>query len=101
VIAKGETHTHIVGKWEGDFGTYRVCAHCRAAGEWLNVACGGWMFGGIGEELGDHWDEEIQLRSVMLARLILGHRRRWRDGLDPVPDREQVRASVPAMATSA
>ncbi len=36
------------------------------------------------EELTEHWHEGF--RSVAFGRLIVGQRRRWHDGRDPVPD---------------
>lgn len=57
--------------------SYKLCAHCDAASEWLMVVCNGYLYGGIGEELQEHWDEEIELRSIGLARLIHGRERAW------------------------
>jgi hypothetical protein len=101
VIHRGETYHHAAGKSDGYFCDYKICAHCIAAGAWLNAACGGWLYGGIGEELREHWQYEPDHHSMALGRIIIGHRRRWRDGADPIPDEAQVRASVPKKARAA
>lgn len=99
-IARGESYTYAYGVMDKRSQTYHTCAHCKAAAEWLQVACGGWLFEGILEELQEHWDEEYELRSWTLARLIVGMRRKWKDGAMPVPELEAVRASVPEQARS-
>lgn len=80
-IAPGESYHDAVGlsaesdRWE----SYRLCEHCMAAGEWLRVMCGGWCYGGILEELQEHWDEEFCTRSVGLLVLIVRMGDKWRD----------------------
>ena len=94
-IAAGERYHYAVGlpddrprRWE----VMKLCAHCDAASEWLTVMCNGWLYGGIGMELREHWDEEYLLRSPGLARLVLGAERRWQRtkwataGLMDIPD---------------
>lgn len=99
-IKSGEKYLRSVGKWGYEINSHVTCAHCKAASRWLQTACGGYLFGGIGEELREHWHEEPGLRSVMLARLVIGHRDHWHDGRDRVPDPDQVSASVPIAARS-
>ena len=96
VVAKGETYDYAVGKIDSYFCTYRTCEHCAAAAQWLQTACGGWLYLGVLEELVEHWDEGPYLQSWQLGRLIVGMRRRWA-GMS-VPDRAAVRASVPEAA---
>lgn len=84
VIKKGETHRAVHGKWEDRFDSFRVCAHCDAAREWLTVVCGGSVFGEVLEELVEHWEYE-DFRSIPFGRLIVGMKHRWHDGTDPVP----------------
>lgn len=98
LIVKGEIYDRAVGKMDGYLGTYKTCQHCAAASQWLQTACGGFLYCGVLEELEEHWEEEVELRSWTLGRLIIGMRRRWQ-GLD-VPDRARVAASVPAEARS-
>lgn len=95
-IHRGERYTH--GVWletlEGPgYYTTKMCQQCVAAGRWLKKVCGGHFWPGVLEELEEHWEEEFELRSVGLGRLILLGKRRWqRDGqLIPV---EHIRSWV-------
>jgi hypothetical protein len=96
IITKGETYDYAVGKYDSYISTFKTCQHCTAARAWLTAACGGWLYAGVLEELQEHWDEEPELRSTMLQRLIAGMQERWEGRV--VPDVELVRASVPVMA---
>lgn len=80
VITKGETYTYCVYLAEGDFGTTKMCAQCNAAGRWLRVVCGGHFYPGVIEELREHWDEECDLRSHGLGKLVLYGENRWKRG---------------------
>lgn len=84
-IATGERYHHAVGLLDGDWYTMRCCAHCRAAAEWLVVVCGGYIHSAVLEELREHWNDEPDLRSRGLARLIIGMRHRWNEGAMKVP----------------
>jgi len=81
-IAIGERYHWATGlhpdwpKWQ----TFHMCAHCYAAAQWLTVMCSGWCYGGVAEELREHWDEEWQLRSPGLGRLIIGIGNKWQHG---------------------
>jgi hypothetical protein len=82
-IAVGESYRFLTGLLDGRWSTYRTCAHCLAAGEWLDVMCGGYLLGGLAEELREHWESGYQ--AMDFARLIAGLRWSWHDGRDPVP----------------
>lgn len=104
-IEKGETVTR--GTWlmpgEG-FTTVVMCGQCVAAGKWLRAVCGGHFWPGVLEELEEHWDEEPDLRSHGLGRLVKVGKARWtRNGqLVPVETvkawTERAIARVPASA---
>lgn len=100
-IKPGEQYEYTFGKWDGWVDVIKTCQHCLAAREWLATACMTWTYHDVLGELVEHWDEEYDLRSVQLGRLIIGMRRRWRDGADPIPNKEQVRLSVPERARAA
>lgn len=77
LIAKGEIYYYAV--WKSDrLYTVKACDHCVRAGRWLKVICGGHLWPGVIEELVEHWEEEWELRSLGLGRLVLAGRRRWR-----------------------
>lgn len=82
-IQVGERYRHISSLHEGHWRRDRMCPHCAAAGEWLVAMCGGYLLTEIYEELVEHWHEGY--RSIPFARLIVGMRRKWHGGRDPVP----------------
>lgn len=100
-IAKGERYSYDAGKWNGEFRSVKTCAHCVVARQWIQIVCGGWVYTEVLEELIEHWQEETELRSITLARLIAGMKQKWHEGRDPVPAIEKVRESVPSRARSA
>jgi hypothetical protein len=89
-IQTGETYRRVKMLYEGYWSESITCAHCEAAGAWMGEVCGGYLGGGLDEELREHWSEGYA--SILLGRLILGMRERWHHGADPVPDVERVRA---------
>lgn len=87
-ISAGESYQYSTGLYDGHWDTIHTCAHCVWAAEWLVEQCGGYLFGGIREDLEEHWNEEPLLRSQALGRRIILMRRHWRDKLGnliPVP----------------
>lgn len=92
-IRIGETYE--VAKGVDDYGvsTFKTCAHCVAAREWLVIICGGFLYQGVLEDLEEHWNEEDQLRGNWLAHAIAGMKRRWTrsdgtlDRVRPLPER--------------
>jgi hypothetical protein len=100
VIAKGERYHYATGldpcgdRWD----VFHLCAHCDAAAQWLVIVCGGYLYGGIGEELLEHWEEDTTFRSRELAMAIRGRERAWKplrgDGLMPVPHRVKLAAQL-------
>jgi len=96
-IQIGEQHLYVSCLYDGHWSTFRTCAHCAAAGVWMRTVCGGYLTGGLLEELQEHWDEGY--RSVGFGRLIIGARHRWHDGRDPVPAAVEVQALAERMLT--
>jgi hypothetical protein len=82
-ISAGESYRYVSALFDGHWGSYRRCAHCMAAGAWMGEVCGGYPIGMLREELTEHWHEGY--RSVPFARLIVGQKRQWHDGRDPIP----------------
>lgn len=89
-IQPGETYLRVNHLFDGRWWSDATCAHCRAAAAWLNYVCGGYVQCGLYEELKEHWDEGYA--SILMGRLILGMRKRWHDGADPVPEVERIYA---------
>jgi len=85
-IEVGEQHEYATGLIDGTWLTMRTCAHCTEARRWLLVVCNGYLFGGVWEDLLEHWDEGVLYsRHLAFGRLlVLGgvqarRRPKWRD----------------------
>lgn len=91
-IAIGEPYDYDSFLSEGKWSNYRTCQHCRAAGGWLHVVCGGYVFTGLGSELAEHLREYRE--GAVLAELCDLFGRQWLDGAAPVPVAELVRADA-------
>jgi len=78
VIRPGERYIRASGKWDDRTSTHKICAHCRIAAEWLNEACGGYLFGAVHEDFAEH-----ATGSFSMLRIVVGSRRRWRSFADP------------------
>jgi hypothetical protein len=90
VIQSGERYRYATGKCDGSFCVMRQCLHCVEVGRWLMVACSGYLFNAVQEDLAEHViGEEDYLRSAPLTRLLRWMRADWkrRDGsLRPLED---------------
>lgn len=56
--------------------TWKTCEHCMVAREWLRCECGGWIYGGVEEDVAEHWHDG-EGDDINLARMIVGMRRFW------------------------
>lgn len=74
-IEPGENYEWLTGLFDGSWSTYRTCQHCKAVATWLKVVCGGYLSGGVYEDLYEHWNEGYV--SMWLGRAILGMRWGW------------------------
>lgn len=98
VIAKGETYRYCSGKVMDGIETMRQCLQCEAATQWLRVACNGYLFGCVEEDLENHViGYECDLRTRPLTRLLRWMRADWRDragNLRPLGDVEALTAEA-------
>lgn len=85
-IAKGETYRLTKGMYDRLWSTNKVCAHCMVVVQWLGDNCGGYMDGGVFEDIVEHVEE---YRRMDLARVAVGMRHKWkrirREGQMPIP----------------
>lgn len=78
-IAPGEQYRYCVGKLD-DFCVMRQCLHCQEVARWLSVACNGYLFHAVQEDLFEHiTGHESYLRTAPLTRLGRWMRADWRD----------------------
>jgi hypothetical protein len=85
MIRQREAYTHVKGKTEDDPGwsEFRICRHCKAAGAWLQIVCGGYPLTMLIDELDEHAREYPA--SELLPELLISIRDRWNDGQAPIP----------------
>lgn len=87
-IQVGERYIRTTGKWDGHCSQYKHCAHCQVMLDWLKRECGGWVHGGLEEDVEGHIAEYgVPVVGFGLARMYVNMRENWmRDGaLLPVP----------------
>jgi hypothetical protein len=82
-IRQRETYSHTKGMADDYWRQYRTCRHCAAASVWLQIACGGYPFTMLIDELDKHALEH--LGSEVLPELLTSIRDGWSDGEAPLP----------------
>lgn len=85
-IEPGETYRLERFVFDGKMSAHKTCSHCLAARNWLGAECGGWIFGGVANDLREHVQEGGY--GMDLARMAVAIDHGWarRDGsLRPVP----------------
>lgn len=86
VIEPGERYLRERYMWDGEFTLHKTCAHCEVARDWLWKECGGWLYGGIEEDIREHCFGHGY--GMGLYRLAVGMAWKWRTPrgrLLPVP----------------
>lgn len=82
-IAPGERYLRIKVKWDGDFLTYKRCAHCNAALEEIDRLaevfdwCVCVSLGDAREILGDLVREEHWTNTAPIGRVVVAMERKW------------------------
>lgn len=78
-IAAGETYYYAFGVFGGHGEGYHICAHCCVAVAWLQRNCGGFLHGGVQDDIEEHFREA---GFWPVGRYVVGMLRRWqrRDG---------------------
>lgn len=91
-IEPGENYVEVVGLCDGQWDRFTTCRHCEAAGRWLEVACGGYPYTMLGEELYEH----RPATDSLLDRLHDAFLTKWDNGTAAVPCVEAVVADAKA-----
>ena len=89
MIAAGELYQYVFLAYAAEgASTFATCEHCVCGISWLSKNCGGWVHGGVWEDLEEHITEYPTL-ARHLQRLKVGRLRQWerfdRTGLMAVP----------------
>ena len=86
VIDPGEAYNVTVYAFDGKITKHKTCAHCMVVRSWLEDECGGFLYGGVEEDAGDHCGEGLY--GMDLFRAVVGMQWKWRTKagrLLPVP----------------
>lgn len=91
-IAVGEPYQNVFMVFDRDASAWITCQHCLMAAQWLQENCGGYLIGGVWEDIHDHIREyrgPSAYRAIIhgLRRLEIGCERKWRrfDGAGLMP----------------
>lgn len=87
-IESGEKYHVERFVFDGELTTHKTCAHCMVARCWLHDECGGYVFGGVEEDLREHAQDSYYAMDV--KRLAVGMQWNWRTPTGrmlPVPQR--------------
>lgn len=85
-IEPGETYLAESLLFEGEFSAHKTCSHCEVARAWLAAECGGWLYGGVEEDIREHATSGYY--GMDLARIAVGMDWGWRrknGALLPIP----------------
>ena len=85
-IELGEQYHTATMLYDGWWSTFASCVHCMAAEAWLKDQCGGFLHGGVLQDLQEHVDELPFTEpgsKVRLLRLIVGVQHGWRRITNP------------------
>lgn len=76
-IRKGENYEYVAGCWDGHWDVFHTCADCipiRCAIAKLDSECGGWLHGGMQEELENmKWNDAGQ-QIIAMYNASVAHR---------------------------
>ena len=72
-IRPGESY--LIEKYIDDgICTHKTCQHCQIVRGWLSAECGGWLYGGVREDILEHAYEGY---GMDVKRMAVGIRQRW------------------------
>jgi hypothetical protein len=80
-IEPGERYTIHKTLFDGRVDVYKLCAHCDVARAWLGDNCGGWLYGGVWEDIDEHVEEYRSVYpkvALALKRLSVHAEHNWR-----------------------
>lgn len=75
IIMPTEFYQYAIGKWDRALSVFKTCINCCVPQKWLLEKCGGYLHGGLYEEILEHAQE---YRAMYLYRWAIGMRWKWR-----------------------
>lgn len=78
-IKIGEQYQSDRYLFDGRFSIHRTCMQCMVCREWLQKECSGWLYGGIYEDLAEHFHEAGYPAAIKwgIGRLLVGMQNKW------------------------
>jgi hypothetical protein len=80
-IQPGEQYRIATWVNDGRVDSMKMCAHCRVASKWLSDNCGGFVYGGVWEDIEEHIEEYRDVYPEVtrdLKRLAVWEQHGWR-----------------------
>lgn len=74
-IRAGESYRNESYTFDGTAVTHKTCRHCDVVRDWLNGECGGFLYGGIEEDIQEH--AESGYYPVQIKLMAVGMSRNW------------------------
>lgn len=84
-IWRGESYMTERTIFDGNAETHKTCLHCQIARDWLVGECGGFLYGGVKEDIYEHAREGYGFGVVRLAAGMQNHWSRKDGRLWPIP----------------
>jgi len=81
VITIAETYMFATYIDQSRAKTYKTCAHCHVAMQWLGDNCGGWIYGHVWQDIDEHVEEYRGVYPKVaraLKRLCVWQAHDWR-----------------------
>lgn len=75
VIEQGEKYRYTFAVYDGEPHAYSICIGCSAGIDWLSEHCGCWLYGGVRDDLVDHFVGGHT--EFNLGRLIISMKKQW------------------------
>jgi hypothetical protein len=87
VIDAGEQYHVDAFVFDGEFTNHKTCLHCMTVRNWLQDECGGFLYGGVEEDVREHvFDHDGYGYELYRAVVGMGWKWRTRSGrLLPIP----------------
>lgn len=80
VIQVGEQYQYEFGTMAGETCTYKTCLNCMKCRDWLQDLCGGFLYGGVEEDVKEHFLNYDKSYGSWwsIGRMVIGMRNQWK-----------------------
>lgn len=96
-VESGESYEYATGLLDGRWLTMHTCAQCVELKRWLTTVCNGYLFGGVWEDIEQHWSDDWLYRSLAFGRIVVHMRDRKLQTFPPERVKELVDSALAAL----